>query len=401
MRRSWLTKRALKLKGEGAFAYLELAAKAKEKGLDVISFGIGQPDFVTPEHIREAAKRALDKGITEYGPSGGLPELREAVAAWINENYGCDVSPVEVIITAGAKAAIFAALLCVISEGDEVIISDPSYPAYESVVRFLGGTPKPVPLREEEDWAFKVEDVERAVTPKTKVLVLNYPHNPTGTTLTPQQVEELLSLAKERGLLVISDEIYDFFLYDGVHKPVLSDPSWRDFVIYVNGFSKTFSMTGWRLGYAVADRRIIERMEVAANNMYSCPPTFAQVAAKEALESGLDWFKPFFEDYKRRRDVLIEELSRIPGVSVVRPKGTFYSFPNVDELLKLTGYETAEKLVVDLLFEKGVLLLPGTAFPFEAGRRHLRVSFTVPVNKIREGMARFREWVKSKIREGK
>ncbi len=391
-----ITKRAKELTGEQAFTYLELAAKARERGLDVISFGIGQPDFPTPEHIREAAKRALDKCITGYTPSGGLPDLREAIASWLNDSYGVDVKPEEVIVTAGAKAAIFASLMCIVDEGDEILIPDPSYPVYESVVRFLGGVPKPVPLDEEKDWALTVEAVENALTARTRALILNYPHNPTGSTLPPELVKELLNFAKKHNLVIISDEVYDRFLYEGRHETTLADPDWRDFVIYINGFSKTFSMTGWRLGFAVADKRVIERIEVAVNNMYSCPPSFAQVAAKEALEAGLDWFKPFFEEYKRRRDVLVSELTKLPGVKVVKPKGTFYSFPNVRGLQEQLGYSSVEKLVIDLLFDTGVLVLPGTAFPFNAGRDHIRVSFTVSTEKIKEGMKRFREWIETK-----
>ena len=392
-----LSPRAKELKGEGAFEYLGLAAEARKKGLDVISFGIGQPDFPTPTHIREAAKKALDEGFTGYGPSGGLPELREAVAEWLNSQYGTDVRPEEVIITAGAKAAIFAALMTIVGDGDEVIIPDPCYPAYENVVRFLGGVPRPVALREEKGWALTINDIEKAISNRTKAIILNYPHNPTGSTIPPHQVREVLNLAKERELVVISDEIYDHYLYEGKHMPTITDSEWRDFVIYINGFSKTFSMTGWRLGFAVADRRVIKRMEVAVNNMYSCPPTFAQVAAKEALEEGLEWFKKYFEDYKKRRDVLIEELRNVPGIDVVKPLGTFYAFPNIRRLLRLTGYASADRLVIDLLFDTGVLLLPGTIFPFEAGRGHLRASFTVPCERIREGIKRLRDWVLEKI----
>jgi len=252
-----LSPRAKELKGEGAFEYLGLAAEARKKGLDVISFGIGQPDFPTPTHIREAAKKALDEGFTGYGPSGGLPELREAVAEWLNSQYGTDVRPEEVIITAGAKAAIFAALMTIVGDGDEVIIPDPCYPAYENVVRFLGGVPRPVALREEKGWALTINDVEKAISNRSKAIILNYPHNPTGSTIPPHQVREVLNLAKERELVVISDEIYDHYLYEGKHMPTITDSEWRDFVIYINGFSKTFSMTGWRLGFAVADRRVI------------------------------------------------------------------------------------------------------------------------------------------------
>ena len=393
-----ISARARNLKGEGAFAYLELGLKAKAKGLDVISFGIGQPDFPTPPHIREEAKKALDKGITGYGPSGGLPELREAVAEWINSQYGTDVKPSEVIITAGAKAGIFLSLMVTLEPGDEVIISDPSYPAYESVVKFMGAKPVPVPLREENNWAFNVEDIEKATTSRTRIIILNYPHNPTGATLTKQQLDEIMELARRKDIMVLADEIYDHFLYDGTHTTTLSYPGWRDYVIHVNGFSKTFSMTGWRLGYVVANEKLLERMATAANNIYSCPPTFNQVAAIHALKAGLVWFKPYYEDYKARRDLIVKELSSIEGVSVVKPQGTFYAFPNVDGLLKRINYPNAEKMVVDLLFDTGVLLLPGTAFPFKAGKRHLRTAFTIPQDKIREGMRRFREWVEEKAK---
>ena len=310
----------------------------------------------------------MDEGWTGYAPSAGLEALREALAEWLNERYGLDVKPGEVAVTAGAKAAIFAALACLIDEGDEVIVPDPCYPSYDDMIKFLGGVPRPVRLREEDGWALRVEDVEAAISPRTRAILLNFPHNPTGSMLSGRRLMELLELAEKRGLAVISDEVYEFFVYEGRHVSSLSHPDWRGFVAYVNSFSKTFSMTGWRLGFLVASEKLASKAAAVANVTYSCVPPFVQLAGVAAIENWREWVRELAKVFRERRDVMVEELGKVPGVRLVKPRGAFYAFPNVSELMDALGYSSPEQLSRDLLRETGVLVLSGTSFPFEAGR---------------------------------
>ena len=386
---------AEQLEPEGAFVYLDLAAEARRRGIDVISFGIGQPDFLPPREVVEAAKEALDRGYIRYISPLGLPELRERIASHVSEKYGVDVKPSEVAVTVGAKAALYMAISLLTRPGDEVVVQDPAFPTYECVVRQAGGRPVFVKLREENEFRLAREDVEREIKDLHRVrgIVVNSPHNPTGAVLSEEDVRELLELAKRRNLFIISDEIYEDYVYEGRHRSFLEDPEWRDYVVYISGFSKTWALTGMRLGYVVAREEVIRALDIFATNVYSCPPAPLQYAALKALELGTGWFKSYLEEYRRRRDAAIEELSKIPGVKVVRSRGAFYLFPNVKELMGRVKVGSTDELARRILFEAGVVLLPGTAFPLRGGDRYLRVSYVLPVEKIREGFGRVREWV--------
>lgn len=384
---------ASKLRPEEAFMYLAKAVELKNRGVDVISFGIGQPDFLPPSHVVEAAKKALDEGYSGYGPSAGLPELREAIAVFVNESYGVDVKPEEVMVTVGAKTAVFMGLMALVNPGDEVIIPDPGYPLYESAVLFSGGKPIFVKLSEEEGYRMDPSRIIGKITDRTRVIILNYPENPTGSTIAKEDVDEIMEIAAEKGIAVFSDEIYDRYVYDGEHYSTLQHEGWREVLYYVNGFSKTFAMTGWRLGYVVTNKALIGKLEVIANNIYSCPVTFAQKAAVTALEEGLEWFKPIWAEFKARRDLIHELLNRLPGVRAVRPRGAFYIFPNIEGLMRIIGVKDSVQLTERLLYEGGVLALPGTAFPGEGGRGHLRFSFAVNREDIKEGLERIKCWV--------
>ncbi|ABL79059.1 pyridoxal phosphate-dependent aminotransferase [Thermofilum pendens] len=386
---------AEQLEPEGAFVYLDLAAEARRKGIDVISFGIGQPDFQPPREALEAIKEALDRGYTRYISPLGIPELREEIARYVGEKYGVDVKPSEVAVTVGAKAALFMTISLLTRPGDEVVVQDPAFPTYECVIRYAGGRPVFVRLAEERGFRLSAEDVERTVEGLHRVrgIVVNSPHNPTGSALEEKDVEALLELARRKGMFVISDEIYEDYVYEGKHASFLQAPDWRDYVVYVSGFSKTWAMTGLRLGYVVAREEVIRALEVFATNMYSCPPAPLQYGALKALQLGTGWFKPLLEEYRRRRDAAFEELSKIPGVSTVKSRGAFYLFPNFKEVLRATGLRSVDELAKRLLFEAGVVLLPGTAFPLRGGDGYMRVSYVLPVEKIREGFGRVREWV--------
>lgn len=386
--------RVLALKSEAAFDYLALANELSRKGFRVISFGIGQPDFDTPDFIKEEAKKALDEGFTGYVEAPGIPELRETVAEYVNGFTGSDVRPEEVIILPGAKPGIFFSALCFIGKGDEVIIPDPSFPVYESVVKHAGGKPVFVKLREENNFSLSPEDVQEVLSDRTKMIILNNPHNPTGSLMDPKDLKGILNLAKEKGIIVLSDEIYDRYVYEGNFVSVLSDPDWRDYVIYVNGFSKTFSMTGWRLGYVIARREVIERMSVIALNTFSCTPGFIQRAGVVALKGPREVIEDRIREFKRRRDVIYNLLKSIPGVKVVKPRGAFYIFPNVKEILDRVKL-TTEDLALNILKEVKVVTLPGTAFPDRGGEGYLRLSFATNVENIKEGIARIKEYVES------
>ena len=388
-----LNEQVTRLGAEEAFVYLAKGMELKRKGVDVISFGIGQPDFQPPNFVIEEAYRAMKEGYNGYGPSLGMPELREAVARFVSSEYGVDVKPEEVAITVGAKAAIFMGMLALLRPGDEVILPDPGYPLYESVARFIGAKPVFLRLHSGNGYKVRFEDVERLFSERTRMIVLNYPENPVGTTIDRGDVEAIVELARRKGVVVVSDEIYDRFVYEGSHFSTLQTSEWRDCVYYVNGFSKTYGMTGWRLGYVITNAKLIERLSLVANNMYSCPPTFTQIAAARALERGLSWFKPLLESYRRRRDLMYELLSRVPGVRVRKPEGAFYIFPDFSEVIKELKLKSERELADRLLYEKGVVTLPGTAFPRDGGVGHLRLSFAVKEEDIERGLERIREWV--------
>ena len=380
------------LQGEAAFAYLAKARRLAEQGRDVISFGIGQPDLPTPKHIIEEAKKALDEGFTGYTETAGIPELRQAIANYLNERYSAGVLPDEIIVTTGAKTAIFLAVAAFIGPGDEIIVPEPSYPAYPEAAKFLGGKPVYVPLKwlgEDKGFALDIEAIEAAITPRTRIIVINNPHNPTGTLFTPEQVEAIMDIARKKKVLVLVDEIYDNFVYDGSFKSFLSLSDWRDYVLYVNGFSKTFSMTGWRLGYIVARREVAEKLKKLAVNVYSCPVSFVQKAAITALRGPWEPVKEMIKLFKERRDTIVEELRRVPGFEVAKPQGAFYVFPRIANVLREAGL-TVEELVDHILYDVAVAVLPGTAFPDKAGREYLRLSFAIDKERIIEGVRRMR-----------
>ena len=389
------------LRGEAGFVYIAKAREVASRGVEVISFGVGQPDIPTFDHIIEEGKRALDERFTGYTETAGIPQLREAIADYLNERYGAGVSPDEVIVTTGAKTAIYLALASFLDPGDEVLVPEPSYPAYPEVARALGARPRFVPLR----WlggggGFELDlgALEEAVTPRTKMIVLTNPHNPTGALFPPRQVEELLDLARRRGLIVLADEIYDNFVYEGGFRSVLESGDWRDYVLYVNGHSKTFSMTGWRLGYLVVRREVARKLTRLAVNIYSCAPSISQRAGVAALRGPWEPVRAMVEEFKRRRDVVVEELSKIPGFEAYRPSGAFYIFPRVQGLLEQLGMST-EEFVDHMLYNKGVVMLPGTVFPETAGRGFVRLSYAVAPEKIRRGLARVREEVERLLQE--
>jgi len=387
--------------GGETFQYIAKAREiAETKGIEIISFGVGQPDIPTPEHIVEAAKEALDKRITGYTETAGIPKLRESIAEYLNTRYGADVKPGEIIVTTGAKTAIFLAIASYVRPGDEVIIPDPAYPAYGQVTKLFGGTPKYVPLEfEGPDKGFKldIDAIENSLTDKTRIIVLNNPHNPTGTVFTAEEIEKIAQIAKDHRLLLLVDEIYDNFVYGEVEfRSILLDPDWRDYVLYVNGFSKTFSMTGWRLGYLVVREDAAKNIVKLAIHLYSCAPSFAQVAGVTALKGPWKAVNEMIQLFKKRRDRMYELLEKISGFEVWKSTGTFYMFPRISKLLKKIGMNVRE-FVDYLLYNYGVVVIPGTAFSEVVGNEYVRFSFATSIENIEKGIAKIREAVEKLI----
>lgn len=376
------------LRGETSFAFLARAKELAAQGRKIISFGIGQPDFPTPWHIVEAAKTALDEGFTGYTETAGIAELREAIAEYLNNRYGCDVRSDEVIVTPGTKTALFLGFSAFLRPGNEVIVPDPCYWAYADIPEFLGARPVFVPIQwlgSSKGFRLNISEIESLITSRTKMIVLNNPHNPVGVTFTPDEVEQLAELAKRYNLILLADEVYDNFVYDVKFRSVLSDPEWRDYVIYANGFSKTFSMTGWRLGYLVVRRDVCRDIVKFATNVYSCPNSFAQKGAVVALRGDWGPVRKMVEAFRERRDLIFSLLRKVPGFEVWKPTGAFYVFPRVArilEMLKLTTWDFAK-----ILLEKyGVVVLPGSAFPERGGDGFIRMSYATSPKNIREGI---------------
>ncbi|MFZ0216895.1 MAG: pyridoxal phosphate-dependent aminotransferase [Candidatus Dormiibacterota bacterium] len=357
---------------ESAFEVLARARQLEAQGQSVVHLEIGEPDFATPPNIVEAAVSALQGGATHYTPAGGIPEVRQSLARFVSGRTGVAVDPAEVVLVPGSKNVVLFTLLSCVEPGDEVIYPDPGYPVYESLTNFIGAQPVPVRLREDRDFRIDLDQLASLITPRTKLLVVNTPHNPTGGVLTQEDVAEIARLANEHDLLVISDEIYSQIVYDGAHVSLLSAPGMKERTVLLDGMSKAYAMCGWRLGYAVAPRPLAERFEQLLINSSSCAAAFTQLAAMEAWEApesdvAVD---NMVTTFKRRRDLLVAGLNRLPGVRCRLPQGAFYAFPNIEE----TGLGERE-LAQGLLEEAGVAVLAGTAFG-DGGRGFIRLAYT-------------------------
>ena len=375
--------RMTQLGTETAFEVLAKARALEAKGRTIVHLEIGEPDFDTPASIRQAAIRAIEEGFTHYGPSAGLPEVREAIAQYISKDRGLPVAPEQVVVTPGGKPVLTFAVLACVNPGDEVIVPNPGFPIYESAVRFAGGTPVSLALREERSFRFGAADVEKLLTPRTRMLVLNSPHNPTGSVLEPKDLDEIATLLRERDIFVLSDEIYSKILYEGTHETIATRPGMAERTIILDGFSKTYAMTGWRLGYGVMNPTLAKHVARLATNVYSCATSFVQRAAPTALLGPQDDVHAMVAEFRRRRETIVEGLNAIPGIKCAKPAGAFYVFPNVVGLgMKSSQIEGA------LLEEAGVAALSGTAFGSN-GEGYIRFSYANSIENIREGLKRF------------
>ncbi|MHA2621655.1 MAG: pyridoxal phosphate-dependent aminotransferase [bacterium JZ-2024 1] len=375
-----------RLIGEGAFVVLARAKELEAQGRHIIHLEIGEPDFDTPKYIKEACVKYLqDHRYTHYSPSTGIREAREAYAKYVSQTRGIPVSYDEIAITPGAKAIIFASLLALIDIGDEVILPNPSYPSYESAVRFVGAIPRFVPLVEEQGFELDVEYLKKQITSRTKAIVLNSPSNPTGGVLSEQSLKAIAEAAIKHDLWVLSDEIYSEIIYEGTHQSILPIPGMKERTVMVDGFSKTFAMTGWRLGYCVAPADLIGRLSLILNNMFSCANGFVQMSGVDALFGPRDEVRAMVTEFKRRRDDIVDGLNAIPGVHCKKPSGAFYAFPNISSFGK-----TSKWLAEYLLEEAGVAVLAGTDFG-EFGEGYIRLSYANSLENIQEALRRIRE----------
>jgi aspartate/methionine/tyrosine aminotransferase len=379
-----LAERMARLGTESAFEVLAKAKMLERQGKEIVHLEIGEPDFDTPEHIKAAAKQALDAGATHYGPSAGLPELREAIAKHIGEPRGISVSPDEVVVTPGAKPIMFFTILALVNRGDEVIYPNPGFPIYESVINFVGGIPVPIPLREETGFGFDLPLFERKVSKKTKLIIINSPQNPTGGVLERAQIERIAEIARRFRIPVLADEIYREFLYEGEFVSIASLLGMKELTIILDGFSKSFAMTGWRLGYGVMPAALAEHLTRLMVNSASCTATFVQLAGIAALQGDQTPVARMVAEFKRRRDLIVEGLNSLPGVACRRPRGAFYVFPNV-KALKRPSKEIANLL----LDEAGVAVLWGTAFG-EYGEGYLRLSYANSEANLKKALNRMR-----------
>src|SRR5580693_7667849 len=383
-----LASRMSRLGTETAFEVLNKARALERQGKDIVHLEIGEPDFDTPANVVEAAVDALHKGWTHYGPSAGLPELRQTIADYVSCTRGVKVSADEVVVVPGGKPIIFFTILALIDEGDEVIYPNPGFPIYESMINFVGGKAVPIHLREERDFRLDVNELKDRITDRTKLIIINSPQNPTGGVIPKSDVEDIARAIGDRDIMVLSDEIYSRLLFEGEPYSIASVEGFKDRTIILTGFSKTYSMTGWRLGYGVMRADLAAQFARLATNSTSCTATFTQMAGIEAVVGDQSEPEKMRQEFQRRRDVFVKGLNQIKGFSCRLPKGAFYTFPNI----KKTGWKS--KHLADALLEQaGVAGLSGTAFG-SFGEGYLRFSTANSIEHLQEALRRVDEWTK-------
>jgi len=382
-----LAARMDRLGTETAFEVLARARELQAQGREIIHLEIGEPDFDTPPHIVQAAVEALRRGHTHYTPSAGIPELRAVVAQEVARTRHVALDPQQVVITPGAKPIMFFSLLALCQEGDEVIYPNPGFPIYESMINFVGAVPVPLRLREEDEFRIDREEFPSLVTPRTRLIILNSPENPTGSVLCQEDLEVIAQCGIEADVMVLSDEIYSRILYDGEHRSIASLPGMAERTIILDGFSKTYAMTGWRIGYGVMPHELAEHMARLMVNSNSCTAAFTQWAGIEALTGPQDAVEEMVAAFRKRREVIVEGLNNIPGFRCRPPQGAFYAFPNIEG----TGLRSKE-MQDYLLEEAGVATLAGTSFG-AYGEGFLRLSYANSVPNIRQALERIKEAV--------
>jgi aspartate/methionine/tyrosine aminotransferase len=385
-----LAERMSRLGTESAFQVLGRARDLECQGKSIIHLEIGEPDFATPSNIVNAGVNALNAGWTHYGPSAGYPELREAIAAEVSRTRGVSVSADEVVVVPGGKPIIFYSILALVDDGDEVIYPNPGFPIYESMIRYVGGRPVPIRLREEKDFAFDVDEFSSLITDRTRLIILNSPQNPTGGVLSKAEIEQIAAAIGDRDIFVLSDEIYGRLVFEGEHHSIMSEPGFKERTILLDGFSKAYAMTGWRIGYGVMRADLAAHFSRLMVNSNSCTASFTQMAGVEALRGDQTSVDRMRDEFHARAKVFVEGLNQIRGFSCRMPKGAFYAFPNI------TGTGLRSKELSDaLLDEAGIACLSGASFG-EFGEGYLRFSVANSMENLGNALERIAGWVKTK-----
>jgi len=386
-----LAERMSRLGTETAFEVLNKARALERQGKDIIHLEIGEPDFDTPKNVVEAGVTAIRGGWTHYGPSAGLPDLRQAIADEVSRSRGINVKSDEVVVVPGGKPIIFFSLLALADEGDEVIYPNPGFPIYESMINYLGAKAVPIRLHEEKDFSLDVNELAALITDRTKLIILNSPQNPTGGVLSRQDIHDIAEAIGDRNIMVLSDEIYSRLIFEGEHYSIMSVLGFKDRTILLDGFSKTYAMTGWRMGYGVMRSDLATHMTRLMTNSNSCTASFTQIAGVEAIRGDQSSVDHMRNEFQHRRDAFVAGLNRIKGFSCRLPKGAFYVFPNITQ----TGWKS-KKLADTLLEEAGVACLSGTAFG-DYGEGYLRFSVANSLDNLNKALERVDAWTKKNL----
>jgi aspartate/methionine/tyrosine aminotransferase len=386
-----LADRMSRLGTETAFEVLNRARALEAQGKEIIHLEIGEPDFDTPANIVEAGVDALHKGWTHYGPSAGLPQLREAIADYITQTRGVTATPDEVVVVPGGKPIIFFSILALVDPGDEVIYPNPGFPIYESMINYVGGKAVPIQLREERDFSLNADELATLITDRTKLIILNSPHNPTGGVMPRKDVEHIARAIADRNIFVLSDEIYSRLVFEGEHFSIMSVPGFKERTILLDGFSKTYAMTGWRMGYGVMRSDLAAHISRLMTNSNSCTASFTQIAGVDALRGDQSSVEAMAAEFKKRRDVFVAGLNKIRGFSCRMPKGAFYAFPNTVK----TNWPS-KKLATALLEEASVACLSGTAFG-DFGEGYLRFSVANSLENLEKALDRINGWAEKNL----
>lgn len=377
-----------RLGGESALEVLAKAKNLEAQGRHIIHLEIGEPDFATPKNILEAGKKALDDGYTHYTPAQGYLPLREAIAGYVRKYKNIDTCADEVVVVPGGKPVIYFTFMALVNEGDEVIYPNPGFPIYQNLIHFLNAVPVPVNIKEENGFRLDVNELKSKITKKTKLIILNSPANPTGGILTPEDIDAIADAVMGKGIYVLSDEIYDRIVYTGKVKSIGSIPGMKDWTIVLDGFSKAYAMTGWRLGYSITNKELAEKITTLMTNSNSCVATFTQVAGVEALTGPQDSVLEMVEEFKKRRDIIVNGLNSIKGISCRIPEGAFYAFPSITE----TGMSSKEAADF-LLNNAGVATLAGSSFG-SCGEGYLRLSYANSISNIELALERIEKALK-------
>ena len=387
-----LAQRMSRLGTETAFDVLVRAKALEAQGRDIVHLEIGEPDFDTPSNIIEAACKALRSGYTHYGPAAGLPQLREVIAADISQSRHIQVNANNVVVTPGGKPIMFYVIMALADEGDEVVYPNPGFPIYESMINFMGAKPVPLALREENEFRVDLHELRKKASPRTKLIIINSPHNPCGSVLTKEDLKAIAEVAVKNDIMVLSDEIYGRTIYEAKFESITQFPGMLERTIILDGFSKTYAMTGWRMGYGVMPEPLAAQIAKLMTNSNSCTASFTQMAGVEAITGPQEESHKMVKAFQERRDIIVKGLNQIPGITCLLPKGAFYVFPNVKQVVKKGKFANTKAFADHLLSEGGVAALSGTAFG-QYGEGYMRFSYANSIPNINKALSRIADTV--------